>query len=338
MTTPMPAAHVVVTSIYPPTQAIRLMAGYPHLQTVVIGDAKSPVDWCHPGVEFWPLDQQHEIDAQMAQALPIHHYGRKMLGYLRAIQAGALAIIDTDDDNLPMGDWRFPDRQGRFMSTRSELGFVNVYRHFSAQHIWPRGFPLNWVRQPALWLQTLDERTQQVAIWQGLAQGDPDVDAIYRLVLGQSCDFQDAPPLVLEAGTVCPFNSQNTWFDQSAFALLYIPSHVSFRFCDILRGLVAQPILWRMGLRLGFCGAHVRQERHPHDLMRDFESEIPMHMHSARVVDWVNEALGASASAKDLLHDAYVALLGHGVIPRAEVDLLEVWLNSLAQAQRQMST
>lgn len=328
------AAHVVVTSIHPPTGAIARMAALAPGRTVVVGDAKSPADWHHPGVDYWPLQRQGEIDARLAAGLPLNHYGRKMLGYVRAMQCGATAIVDTDDDNLPIGDWRFPAPQGRFWSTGRDLGFVNVYRHFTRQHIWPRGFPLHLVRQGDDWRQTLTEQDQQMGIWQGLAQDDPDVDAIYRLVLGQRCQFDDAAPLVLAPGTVCPFNSQNTWFSATAFALLYIPTQVTLRFCDILRGLVAQPILWRMGLRLGFCSAHVRQARNPHDLMHDFESEIPMHRHAAQVVDWVRGSLGPGPTASDWLHDAYEALVRHGVVPQAEMPLLEAWLKALESCRK----
>ncbi|MEY2620391.1 MAG: hypothetical protein RIT26_211 [Pseudomonadota bacterium] len=333
MKTPTALAHVVVTSIHPPTEAVRRMSRYPHLRTVVVGDAKSPAKWQQDGVDYWPLERQGEIDAPLAAKLPENHYSRKMLGYVHAMRCGASAIVDTDDDNLPLGDWRFPDMTGRFFSTLPQLGFVNVYRHFTSQFIWPRGFPLELVRQPACWRESLSEQVQQVAIWQGLAQHDPDVDAIYRLVLGQACQFDEAPALVLSPGTVCPFNSQNTWFSKAAFPLLYIPSQVSFRFCDILRGLVAQPILWRMGLRLGFCSAHVRQERHPHDLMSDFQSEWPMHAYGSRVVDWVNEALGQGPGAVDWLHDAYVALARHGVVPGTELGMLEAWLAAMSRTR-----
>ena len=70
-----------------------------------------------------------------------------------------------------------------------------------------------------------------------------------------------------------------------AFALLYLPAHVTFRFTDILRGLVAQPILWAAGYQLGFTRATVVQERNPHELLEDFESESPGYLRVEKIVD-----------------------------------------------------
>ena len=58
--------------------------------------------------------------------------------------------------------------------------------------------------------------------------------------------------MVLGTGTMSPFNTQNTLIRKELFALLYLPTYVTFRFTDILRGLVAQPIMWAAGYALGF--------------------------------------------------------------------------------------
>ena len=78
-----------------------------------------------------------------------------------------------------------------------------------------------------------------VGVWQGLADEDPDVDAIYRLTSDTPCYFNERNPVVLAKGTVCPFNTQNTIIIKPLFNLLYLPTTATFRFTDILRGLVA---------------------------------------------------------------------------------------------------
>ena len=72
-------------------------------------------------------------------------------------------------------------------------------------------------------------------------------------------------------------------FRKEFFPLLYLPSFVTFRFTDILRGFVAQPILWKAGFNLGFTEATVFQERNAHNYVRDFESEIPMYLHTEKI-------------------------------------------------------
>ena len=170
-----------------------------------------------------------------------------------------------------------------FLASKNDLGWVNIYHHFSDQPIWPRGLPLRNINDSRDKLQWQKEKiNQRIGIWQGLADEDPDVDAIYRLTSNTPCIFQKKEPVVLEKGTVCPFNSQNTAIQKELFPLLFLPSFVTFRFTDILRGIIAQPILWQHDYRLGFTEATVVQKRNEHDYFKDFESEVPMYLHTEK--------------------------------------------------------
>ena len=325
---------VVITSIHPPTRAVELFSALPDWSTVVVGDRKTPSGWSCDGVEFLHFGDASSERFALAGALPADHYSRKMLGYLHAVARGAAAIADSDDDNLPKPGWAFPSFGGVFPVTDADRGFVNVYRAYTDQHIWPRGFPLQSVldESAALSHAAATDREVEVGVWQGLADGEPDVDAIYRLTSNVPCEFQERDPLVLDAGTLCPYNSQNTVYRSELFALLYLPAHVTFRFTDILRGLVAQPVMWAAGFRLGFTSATVFQERNEHDFLRDFESEVPCYLHTERVVDAVGGAVSQNASVPDNLHAAYRALAAEKIVPPEEIGLLEAWLEDLSAA------
>ena len=176
----------------------------------------------------------------------------------------------------------------------------------------------------------------EVGIWQGLADNDPDVDAIYRLTNGEACFFETAEPLVLSRGTLCPFNSQNTAIRSGLFALLYLPASVTFRFTDILRGLVAQPIMWAAGYQLGFTEASVVQERNPHDLMEDFSSEIPMFLRGRDVIGLVTDAIDQGSTVESNLLSAYRALTKEGLVAASELPVLEAWLADLASCRTEV--
>ena len=68
-----------------------------------------------------------------------------MLGYLYAMRSGAQVIFETDDDNIPFANWSFPSFTGHHYAVEENSGFVNVYKYFTDQKIWPRGLPLNKV-------------------------------------------------------------------------------------------------------------------------------------------------------------------------------------------------
>jgi len=320
---------IVITTIFPPTRAVRDFAKCEGWNLIVAGDRKTPADWEHQNVQFLSASAQEERGFRLSTALPWNHYCRKMIGYLEAISLGAEQIVDTDDDNIPKETWSFPPSEGEFETTPPDRGFINVYRAFTTMPIWPRGFPLERIQLPEA-QPTRGERQQvRVGIWQGLADGDPDVDAIYRLTNNEPCHFDERAPLVLGRGTWCPFNSQNTLFVRELFPLLYLPAFVTFRFTDILRGLVAQPIAWAAGYHLGFTSATVVQERNPHDYLKDFESEIPCYLLAQRVADTVAGVMSASASVTANLANAYDALRAIEVVQDEELRALSAWLEDL---------
>ncbi|MBC7949891.1 MAG: DUF288 domain-containing protein [Chitinophagaceae bacterium] len=317
---------IVITSIFEPTEAIAAFADLSDHHLVVVGDKKTPAGWNYKNCTYLDIPRQVELSASLANSIPFNHYGRKMLGYVYAMNEGADVIIDTDDDNIPYPGWEFPGFVGDYRSSLPDLGWVNIYHHFSDKHIWPRGLPLrniNDSREKLKWEKSTS--TQKVGIWQGLADVDPDVDAIYRLTDNTPCTFNDSEPVVLKKGTVCPFNSQNTAIQRALFPLLFLPSFVTFRFTDILRGIIAQPILWQQGYCLGFTKATVVQKRNEHDYFKDFESEVPMYLHTEKSLTAVTATV-REGSVTDNLWNAYEALLKLGVVEDREMTVLREWL------------
>lgn len=320
--------HIVITSIFEPTEAVIKFAERSEYHLIVVGDKKSPSAWEAGSARFLSVEAQNKLPYTLAKSLPFNHYSRKMLGYLQAMEEGAELIVDTDDDNIPYEDWSFPAFSGDFLRFGQE-GFVNVYHYFSNQHIWPRGLPLRLINQRFNFDQAAYGKSN-VGIWQGLADEDPDVDAIYRLTSDAPCFFEKRAPLVLTKGTICPFNTQNTAIIKALFPLLYLPTYVTFRYTDILRGLVAQPIMWHYGYELGFTTATVIQKRNPHDYMKDFISEIPMYETGEQVIAWVSAALEQGVSMQQNLRNAYACLEQKGVVQPQELESLDNWLNDLA--------
>lgn len=328
----MSETYVVITSIFAPTKAVTKIAAMPEYQLIVAGDKKSPADWQADRVHYLSVADQEAQGFSMSTKLPFNHYGRKMMGYLHAIKAGASVIVDTDDDNIPYDGWEFPAFEGEFATSGADKGFVNIYKNFTSHHIWPRGYPLDLIlnQDHNLKADELTATTSKIGIWQGLADSDPDVDAIYRLVDNTEIFFDKRAPIVLAEGTLCPFNSQNTAVRRELFPLLYLPAYVTFRFTDILRGLVAQPIMWAHGYKLGFTEATVLQERNPHDYVKDFESEIPCYLHPNRVIAAVRGAIDPTVTVAENLRRAYVALAAENIVTAQELELLDLWLADVA--------
>jgi hypothetical protein len=129
-------------------------------------------------------------------------------------------------------------------TTKGEAVAVNPYSYFGECTIWPRGFPLSDLLQHGANYcypieQLITEPSQQasssnirVPIQQGLADLDPDVDAIWRLARPADIGkirFAKKPPLAYSRGSFSPYNTQNTVHHASAFWALFIPSGVNMR-------------------------------------------------------------------------------------------------------------
>ncbi len=320
---------IVITSIFNPTVAVRKFSKMSGFELIVIGDKKTPTNWNCEKTKYFSIEKQEKLDFDLVKVLPYNHYCRKMIGYLVAIKEGAEYIIDTDDDNIPKENWGFPKFKGKFDTLEDNEGFVNVYQLFTDQKIWPRGLPLNLISKEFNLERKLQKNNCKVGIWQGLADEDPDVDAIYRLTNDTECNFNLREPVVLSKGTISPFNTQNTIIRKELFSLMYLPTYVTFRFTDILRGLVAQPIMWLYGYQLGFTGATVIQRRNPHDYFKDFISEIPMYEYGEKIIDLVSSVVSESKDIIENIYNAYYSIVKEKIIPKEEMKVLESWLKDI---------
>lgn len=324
--------YIVITTIQPPTKCLLDMAAVAHkwkIGTLAVGDRKTPeVKWPEV-VEYLPISQQSAAPFGLATLIPENHYARKNIGYLRVISRGAEAIFDTDDDNAPLASWA-PRNQRCEAINAMGRGWFNVYRFFSSELIWPRGLPLERVRDPLPCIpSTLD--FVDGPIQQGLVNGSPDVDAVWRLLLDDEIVFEQRPSISLAPGSWCPFNSQSTWWFPEAYPLLYLPSLVSFRMTDIWRSFVAQRCLWELGKSVVFHAPDMVQERNPHNLLNDFKQEVPGYLENERIRQ-VLEGVALSSrpnSVTDNLHRCYEALIVAGLIPAAEMPILESWISGI---------
>src|SRR5947209_13412908 len=140
----------VVTTIQEPTPSVDgLVRSLKEAggRLIAVGDQKGPARFDPapdaPGLsEFYPLARQKELPYSLAAFLPTKHYARKNLGYLVAMSQGAARVYETDDDNMPADGWKpFPLRVAA--QSAAPRPWMNVYRLFADELIWPRGFPLD---------------------------------------------------------------------------------------------------------------------------------------------------------------------------------------------------
>jgi hypothetical protein len=327
---------LIVTSIAAPNEALTSLARgcqEHNIDFIVIGDVPSPPDFKLEHCRFYGLADQQALGLRFAQQCPTRHYARKNIGYLLAMRDRAAVIVETDDDNHPTEAFWKPRERAQSVNVSSAAGWVNVYRYFTDANIWPRGLPLDQIRTTVASYESLGLEQVDCPIQQGLADENPDVDAIYRLALPLPLSFRADRRIALGNGSWSPFNSQNTTWWRDAFPLLYLPAYCSFRMTDIWRSFVAQRIAWENGWAVLYHEPTVWQERNEHNLMRDFKDEVPGYLNNSAIC----EALGnlslqpGLGRLNDNLRICYEELVRMKLVGKQELALVDAWIADIAE-------
>jgi hypothetical protein len=326
---------IVITTINNPTSALKEIASRAKnedIPIIIIGDTKTPPDFRYEGLNYYDLASQNRIFPDLSNSIPVNHYSRKNLGYLIAIKEfrDISVIQETDDDNIPYNTfWNAIDTfiETREISHSSNINWCNIYSFYTSKKIWPRGFPLELINE----INSFTISEKALAKWQiiqGLADQNPDVDAIYRLTSDLPLSFSGEDSFKISSNLWCPFNSQNTMFSKEAFPLLYLPSYCSFRMTDIWRSFIAQRCLWENNNGIVFTPATVYQERNDHNLMKDFEQETIGYLKNLLLTQTLSE-LRLTDNIFDNILLCYESLVQKKIFPMEELLIVNKWLNEL---------
>ena len=259
---------IVTTTIYPVSKALQQFQKLLDWELIVVGDKKTPRDFrLERGVYLSP-DDQERYDRQLSDAIGWNCIQRRNFGFLWAFDHGADIVATVDDDNLPDETWGQDLLVGKevmvdFFETDAPcFDPVGATNH---KHLWHRGFPLQLVagRDYSKKSKKLVRCDIQADFW----NGDPDVDAIARMIYRPDCLF-DATCFPMASSAISPFNSQNTFLSRDCLRNYWVMPHVG-RMDDIWPSFYLQSL----GKKVVYHRPTVRQLRNPHDLKKDLMAE-----------------------------------------------------------------
>ena len=306
---------------------------------IMVGDRKGPISCQIPGIEYYSLDSQRDSGFRTAVEGPVDTYTRKLSGYLIAMSKGAEFIRETDDDNTPYSN--FFDEVADTVEYRTfitEHRWTNICAAFTHRNVWPRGLPLDQIHDARSrtfqWGASSGFSPSTHVVLQGLADGDPDVDAVYRLTAAEVEEiiFEQGTSTQIPHTTWTPFNSQATTWPKRLFALMYLPASCSFRMTDIWRSFVAQRVMRELDSHVVYTAPNVYQDRNDHNLMNDFTDEIEGYLGYDKLIALLESLRlekGETNLGKNLIH-IYQAMTLHGFVTEAELPLLDAWLSDLS--------
>jgi hypothetical protein len=311
---------------------------------IVVGDCKTPQDFKLEGAEFYSISDQKSLDYNVLDQIPKNSYTRKMIGYLEAYKSKSLWIQETDDDNAPYENFTTylstAFKIDEFLAVQNKRWF-NPFVYFSGEKIWPRGYPLELVQESFMSAPIkappssfFSMSLSNVGCVQALADGNPDVDAIYRLLVNQNLNFtfDKADAISIPKNLYAPFNSQATSFRRELISLMYLPITCSFRMTDIWRSFVFQRILRETNFSLVYFQATVFQDRNEHNLLSDFALEVPGYLQNAQIAKLLDETelKFGELYYHENLQKLYSVLVKEGFLDKIEMLSLTAWLKDIA--------
>ena len=323
--------------------------------TVVVADRGTPKDYLQGAssavarnlVLLSEADQEHlEATNAYVRATPWRHFSRKSIGYLFAIAHGAEVIFDFDDDNQlkpgATGEPKSPlpaePRSGRLdEARRTGTNAFNPYPMMGAslEDTWPRGFPLASITDPKTFSVNRERGKaafSKVAIFQSLADHDPDVDAIFRLTRRQShfTFGAGAAPVAVPKNVFAPYNAQASIHKRPGFFAMLLPISVPGRVSDIWRSYIAQRLLWDVGMQIAFTAPTVTQQRGEHDSLRDMDAEQDLYAKTGELLRFL-ESWNAThiPTMAGRLERLYADLYAREYVQLADVTSAQRWIKEL---------
>jgi len=348
----------VVTTIFPPTPSlIRFLEVAPDACAVVVGDKKtSDQVWLDLMLQYsgrltyLSAASQQTLPYSIMKLLRWNHFGRKNVGFMYAIHHGAEWVFDFDDDNaITASQEQFLQILNLHNSTQKvsvvDTGghhLYNPYPHYmplddegKPVHVWPRGFPLNFINDNQTWGKTRKRSpiaASGVSVLQSLADHDPDVDAIYRMT-GRLPIYFERPDetVAVPPGIYSPWNAQAVLLHRSALWGLLLPVSVEGRVCDIWRSYIVTRLLWETDGTVAFASPFVIQHRNPHQYQKDFMEELDLYTKSGPLLDLLSAFQRYTDEKLDAAYRRLITLMHKGGFLGVEdVALMEAWISDLA--------
>lgn len=251
----------------------RAMEGW---DLVVVGDRRTPDRQFlgRKGVEYLDCDEQERLYPEVSKWLGWNCIQRRNVGFLYAFgEMGADIVASVDDDNMPYPRWEF---EMDLISGSHAVDKINVSSELCSE-------PLGWVTDGRFWHrgyphELLDKRHVvsysrewcKISVGAGLWDGDPDVDAVQRLVMPvEEIYYRRRDRSFVFNTKYSVFNSQNTVFSRDVLPFYACLPGVG-RFDDIWGGFLLQS---KVGNCVCYGGVTVRHNRQHHSVQKDLHDE-----------------------------------------------------------------
>jgi len=253
---------------------------------VIAGDQKTPHDDVFkllddlPGHNIYlrPTDQERWRCSEPTGWSCVQ---RRNIALLEALKEGADTITTVDTDNYPLGPRWFQEADRALATTFARTSQVQpkhsdvpgwydpgILCNPSVHH---RGMPVSELHGPRA-ISEFEATDLRIGVVASLWLEDPDVSACERIAVDPVVTSVIGVT-TLSGTTWAPFNSQATTYRREVAPVMAVWPHVG-RYDDIWGSYLARAAFMVTGHSVYYGYPLVRQQRHPHDLLRDLREEM----------------------------------------------------------------
>jgi hypothetical protein len=308
----------------------------------IAGDKKSPHDEIRaflkrevPNANYYSPEDQTARGYACSEIIGWNKIMRRNFALLEAIRSGAEYIVTIDDDNIPLDANYFQDmlkvlsKPYTGISVNSAKGWFNIGQYMTP-HVYHRGFPYP-LRHQNLGVKMGCVKDARVGLAAGLWLGDPDIDAMTRIVNQPDVHYMSdlaASGVVVENDCWTVFNSQNTAFLREVAPLMMVWCGVG-RYDDIWASYLTQRIMRERGYHVHFGKPFVWQERNVQNLNKNLKDEILGIEFTPQLVSDLDAMDIGKGSVLDQMQTVYNTIRGKDYLPPVVGELGDAWIADL---------
>ncbi len=332
---------LITTTIFVPEVLERYRSMGPDVTILIAGDRKTP----HEKVArmaaelgnaiYYSDTDQDKLGYECSEVIGWNKIMRRNIVLLEAIRLKPDVIVTIDDDNIPIGDDYFSAVRAIFGTAYSglmaspESKWFNI-GDFLLPRVYHRGFPYSQ-RKKDTEISLKPVSSRKIGIAAGLWLGDPDIDAMDRIVTNPGVmhlsDLLNSG-IIVANGVFTPVNSQNTAYVRELAPLMMVLTDVG-RFDDIWGSYIAERVMMETDYHVHFGRPFVWQERNKQNHWVNLRDEVYGMENTDRFCRELMEVNLDKGNVFENLRQLYGCLEGLDFIPENTKRLFSAWCNDI---------
>lgn len=264
--------YIVTTTINRPTKALKLFSENKNCKLIVALDKKTPKFNLKNSI-ILNTSYQEKKWKRLSKLIGWNCIQRRNFAILEAYEMSKndknALIALVDDDNIPYSDCFkkiYVNKKVKINEIFINKKYFDPIGYTNYKDLWHRGYPLEFIHNRKY--KKLKKKTIIPDIQANFWNGDPDIDAICRIIKHPECNFKNRF-FPFFSNKISPFNSQNTIINRKIVKDYFLFPHIG-RMDDIW----ASYYVLSKGYKVIYGKPTVYQKRNVHNLIKDFEAEV----------------------------------------------------------------